>query len=63
MGGWVEYVFSFLLDGVCTMETSEWNVCAFDHLLLVLLIVIEDADDACVAIAVICFALYSYHKD
>jgi hypothetical protein len=23
----------------------------------------QQADDACVAIAVICFALYSYHKD
>jgi hypothetical protein len=64
MVGGVEYVFSFLLDGGLYNgdETSEWNVCAFEPLLHVLSIISEDADDACVAIAVICLALYSYHR-
>jgi len=43
------------------METSEWNVCVF-ALLLHLRLIVKHADDACVTGAVICVALYSYHR-
>ena len=61
MGG-AEYVFSFLLDGVCTMETNEWNLLRFRFLIFqahVLSYGISADDDG---VAVICFALYDYHR-